>query len=185
MSKILFDNTLNIRYVCKNNELSNGVDKNCNTIQTTRNRIPDRKAIQSLPRLTDKVFEDVDINRLSTTELVKRRALRNKLILKDNCKVVKNNKKIFTNNSHTEGYYYLRSDIGGVKTYDYYRKINDTHHLCKRIVVPSGKTLKEHLLSLNQSKRLTRYTFNRYEGGTLIRNKYEFCNGYWEFVGEV
>ena len=133
-----------------------------------------------------RIYENVDINRLSTTELVKRRAYRNLLLSQgdiNKCKPNKKNRKIFINGTHKQGFYYLVSNDSGVKTYDYYRRMNTIDVKCGRIVVPSGMTLRQYLNRNNND--LVRYTFNRYEGDTLIRNKYIFCNGRWEFVGEV
>ena len=81
MSNILMDNTMNIKYRCINNRLY-GKDRNCNIIGTDRNSGGSYVAIQSLPKLNNGIYENVDINRLSTTELVKRRAYRNYLLSK-------------------------------------------------------------------------------------------------------
>lgn len=186
MSNIFIDNTMNITYRCINKRLY-GKDRGCNTLGTERN---DKDyvfvAIQNLPQLSNGIYENVDVSKITTQELVKRRAYRNYLLsLQDinNCKPKRNNRKVFINGTHKQGFYYLVSNNSGVKTYDYYRRMNTIDVKCGRVVVPSGMTLKQYLSRNNTN--LVRYTFNRYEGTKLIRNKYEFCNGRWEFVGEV
>lgn len=195
MSNILYDNNLNIKFQCKNNKFV-ARDKNCKYIGAKPLSDKDRQANQLLPvlydvckydKLNDAKYKTIDINRASTTDVVKARAYRNYLLsIQDinKCKTVRNNRFVYMNDTYKQGFYYLvETRPSGEKVYDLYRKMNGFNCKCGRVIVPNGVTLQNYLS--DKSKKLYRYEFNRYHNGKIVKNKYEFCNGAWKFIGEV